>query len=427
MKKTMIVLFVLVLLGAQSVSMAQDSPAQFPGQIAYIGTDNNVYTLDGQSGSPITLTSDAAAGTDLVRIYQWPTWSTDGRLAYFLSAAQADGQFSTQVYVTENGSTPGHSVYTGDSESFNYASWSPQNCPNDPDCRDLAVLLSSQEANGLFVQLIHDAGSNTLSQNIGAGVPFYYSWSPDGSRMLWQRDSQHLDIYDASGGQIAENLPETPGVFSAPAWSPIDDRLLFGVLDSGSQTTSLVILANGQQQTLASGLAGPVSFEWSPDGNKVAYMDGQGPLNILDSVTGQSLMQTPVGGIYAFFWSPDSSKIAYVTLASPPGSINAIRQNGAERLAKQTANGLSWSVVNTADGSTRRYGAFVPTREMVYMLRFFDQFAQSHRIWSPDSQHLLYSELTSDNRSTIVLLDTTRSDSLPLAIAEGLIAVWSFN
>ena len=75
MKKTMIVLFVLVLLGAQSVSMAQESPPQFPGQIAYVGVDYNVYTLDGQSASPITLTNDAATGTDLVRIYQWPTWS----------------------------------------------------------------------------------------------------------------------------------------------------------------------------------------------------------------------------------------------------------------------------------------------------------------------------------------------------------------
>jgi TolB protein len=88
---------------------------------------------------------------------------------------------------------------------------------------------------------------------------------------------------------------------------------------------------------------------------------------------------------------------------------------------------LAWSVIDIPTGSTRRYGSWLPTREMVYLLSFFDQFSQSHRIWSPDSRYLVFSETNADNRSSISLLDTTQADSVPLSIADGLIAIWSYN
>jgi len=397
---------------------------QLPGRIAYIGADLNVYTLNLQNNRTIPLTDDGNAR----RVYQWPTWSTDGRLAYFLTALDQEG-FSTDVFISRDGETPGASVYSSDTEFFTYAYWSPENCSNDENCRNLAVLFSSVTDPLFAVKLIHD-GSKPIPETLtGQGAPFYYSWSPDGKQMLWQRNNQRMDIYDVASGSLVSSLPQTPGSFQAPGWSPVDNRWLFGSLAEDRQSTDLIILANDDSSVLAPNLTGPIAFSWSPDGNFVAYIDAQGPLVIVDSRSGEAVSRSSVNGILAFFWSPDSKRVAYVTLAVPPGSFNADLQDLTPKTAAfvQDATGIAWSILDLDTGTMRRYGSFLPTREMVYLLSFFDQFAQSHRIWSPDSRYLMYSEVTADNRQIINVLDTTQADTIPLSITEGRIGIWSFN
>jgi TolB protein len=244
--------------------------------------------------------------------------------------------------------------------------------------------------------------------------------------MLWQRNNQRMDIYDVNSNRIIDTLSQEPGVFSAPAWSPVDDRLLFGSLNEENQSTDLVIAANSETNTLAPRLDGVIYFSWSPDGDKVAYTSEQGPLIIVDAVTGETVADSAVSGVLAFFWSPDSQHIAYITLATPPSSINA-KQTATQQTVVQEATGIAWSVMDVEETTTRRYGSFVPTREMLYLLVYFDQFSQSHRVWSPDSRYLLYSETTANGRASINILDTTQSNIVPFSIAEGLIGVWSFS
>jgi TolB protein len=244
--------------------------------------------------------------------------------------------------------------------------------------------------------------------------------------MFWQRNNQRMDIYDINSSRIIDTLPQEPGVFSAPAWSPVDDRLLFGSLNRENQSTDLVISANGEATTLAPQLDGVIYFSWSPDGDKVAYTSQQGPLVIVDAVTGETIARSTVSGVLAFFWSPDSEHIAYITLATPPDSINAKRMADRESLSQETP-GIAWSVMDVEDTTTRRYGSFIPTREMVYLLVYFDQFSQSHRVWSPDSRYLLYSETMENDRPSVNILDTTQSNIVPFSIAEGFIGVWSFS
>jgi TolB protein len=397
----------------------EDILPTLPGRIAYIGTDYNVYSLHPATGNLAHLTENGTR----TQPYIWPTWSTDGRLAYFLSIATQD-RVATEVYVSTDGTAEGNLLYNGDGSVFNYAYWSPQDCQEGENCRDLAVLLSTVD--GLGVQLVRDSSDGAASQLIGRGGPFYYSWSPDGSQMLWQRNNQRMDIYDVNSNRIIDTLSQEPGVFSAPAWSPVDDRLLFGSLNEENQSTDLVIAANSETNTLAPRLDGVIYFSWSPDGDKVAYTSEQGPLIIVDAVTGETVADSAVSGVLAFFWSPDSQHIAYITLATPPSSINA-KQTATQQTVVQEATGIAWSVMDVEETTTRRYGSFVPTREMLYLLVYFDQFSQSHRVWSPDSRYLLYSETTANGRASINILDTTQSNIVPFSIAEGLIGVWSFS
>ena len=292
------------------------------------------------------------------------------------------------------------------------------------------MLLGSVEANGLLVELIRAGIEDVSSQVVGSGAPFYYSWSPDGTRMLMQRDGARMDVYDVLEAGISDELSQTPGSFFAPAWSPVDDRLLIGVRGEDGESTDLVIVANGETQTLVEGLSGIAYFMWSPDGNRIAYMDVLnrnriGTLMVVDAVTGETVARSTSNSVLAFFWSPNSDQIAYVTAATAsPGSFSAKVQSAP---VLQPSGGLAWSVLDVDGGAVRSYGSFVPTEQMAYLLIYFDQFAQSHRVWSPDSRHLVYSEVTADREAMISLIDTTQETSVPLFIAEGVVGIWSFN
>lgn len=428
---------VFVLVTQQTFLYAQPvEGAPLPGWLAYIGTDYNVNTISLADGNHTQLTDDAFVDQTAAGYYQWPTWSNDGRLAYFLTSIERGESGSVRaaqldVFISRDGLVAGNHAYTGINEVFQYAYWAPQDCDAVERCRDLAVLISGQRegTRGLFIELIRDSEADILSQSVGITTPpFYFSWSPDGRHMLWQRMTARLEIFDVPAQDIDETLAQAPGLFQAPAWSPVDDRLLFGIPGTSGRLTDLVILANQESQTVAADLAGPVAFAWSPDGNSVAYLDQSGVLYAIDAVSGQALARSVTSGVLAFFWSPDSERIAYVTFSSPSGD-SAGANSGSVHSASmfQGAPEIAWSVLNVMNQDTQRYGGFRPTTEMIYLLTYFDQFAQSHQVWSPDSNYLVYSQLTARDQPVISVLDTSQADSVPFAIADGWIGVWSFS
>lgn len=425
---TSLLLALLLLLSSFSLVSAQDqdrSGALIPGTIAFVGDDLNIYTISPADGIVHTLTDDASISRDAIRYYRWPTWATDNRLAYFSVEETSNTPYTTGVYVTLDSTNSGELVYQEAGEIFNYASWAPQNCSQSNDCRDLAILLSGQA--GLFVEVVKSEVEDNPSETVGRGGPFYYSWSPSGAQMLWQRNNRRLDIYDLGSNELNLELDQQPGIFQAPHWSPVDDRWLIGKYNIDTQTTDLVIATINDEQTLVSGMEGNISFLWSPDGNYIAYTNQQGPLIVIDSATGEVVSQTVTGGVVSFFWSPDSTKLAFVTLDVPPGAFSA-KAGVLSSPAPQESDevNLAWSILDVQNGDIDRYGAFVPSNEQVYMFTYFDQFAQSHRVWSPDSRYIVYSEIN-DDAPIISIIDTQQEDTVPITIAEGFLAVWSFN
>lgn len=426
MKKTGVLLVVAVCLAAFPwLTFAQDDTEIGAGKIAYIGTDLNVYTLAMSAlVAPTALTNDAVITQNSGLAYEWPTWAADGQLAYFRTSVDPESGITLEALVSPDGMSPGEVAYTGTDEVLTYANWSPQTCADD--CRDLALLLN--DASGLLVRRVRWQGGAGSATTVGTGAPFYYSWSGDGTRLLMQRDNQRFEIYDVALEGVTDTLTAIPGATFAPAWSPVDDRLLLGV--SNEANTDLVVADGDSLTTLVSGQSRPLWFAWSPDGSQVAYIDRNGPLLVLDAATGEVVARSPVEGVIAFFWSPNGEHIAYITLSTvEPGGFNAYEPGEIKVLAQQqpAPTGIAWSVLDIADGANRRYGSFVPSNEFIYLLTYFDQFAQSHRVWSPNSRQIVYAEVTPEGRRVIDVLDTTQDISVPLVIADGRIAIWSFG
>lgn len=417
-------LSLIILLTFVGNSQAQDDGAQeIPGTIAYIGDDLNVYTIDPETGEQMMLTDDATMTEASYRYYRWPTWSNDGRLAYFAVSDGESAPYMTEIFVSPDGNTSGKRIYSGENEIYNYASWAPANCADTDDCRILAVLMS-ERGRGLFVEAVKDQVAGNPTETIGRGGPFYYSWSADARQMLWQRNNRQLDVYSVEDNTVQENLSQEAGTFQAPHWSPTDRRLLLGTSSADSETTDISVIEDGAEQILVSDLDGVVAFAWSPDGKRVAYVDDRGPLVVVDSMSGEVISQTVIGGVVSFFWSPDSRKLAYITPAVPPDSATA--KSGLAAAQVQRDISLAWSVLDVDTGDVTRYDAFTPTQEMVYMFAYFDQFAQSHRVWSPDSRYLTYGASINDSPS-IQILDTNVDDAVPRSVAGGTLPIWSFD
>lgn len=415
--------FVLVSLFIPQVISAQDA-VDATGRIAFIGTDYNVYTFAPQGAALTQITDNAQFSQTSVTLHEWPMWSTDGQLAYSESVITSTGDVTLNIVVAPDAQSPNEIVYTAEQTYYTYASWSPQNCGEG--CANLALLLNNPS--GLFYEMVHLQDGEASSSTAGTGAPFYTSWSPDGTQMLWQRDNSRFEIYDVASNSITETLESQPGRMLTPQWSPVDDRLLLGIRNEN--TTDLVIVNGSDQTVLAEELRNPVWFTWSPDGNSVAYIDREGPVMILDASTGEEVHRTPVSGVIAFFWSPDSQHVAYLTAGSQPGSFSAYDPSALKSVAfkqDQQPTSLAWSVLDLSNGANRRYAPFQPTNEFIYLLQYFDQFSSSHRIWSPESRYLVFPQVGAEQRPVISLLDATRDGAASTQIAEGIIGIWSFE
>jgi len=428
-------LLILLLFASLTVAAIDNDFSEFTGQITYVGDDHNVYNLRLADNTTYQLTTDASA----TRHYQWPTWSNDGRLAYFCCDLGVATSFDSQAYISQNARLPGDLVYEGEGNTVIYASWAPENCDDGFNCRDLALLINDVRSGGLSIEMVRNRADNTTSQQIGVGSPFYYHWNPDGTRLIFHRNNRRLDIYDMGLASISTEFEQrSSGAYQTPAWSPVDDRVLFGVNGENRGTTDLVIAENGEARTLLKGLNGFVSFLWSPNGRFIAYrllsQEFLSPVFVIDSQSGELVSQGSVNGILAFFWSPDSRKIAYVTLSSQLESANVHNGQHANRTLVQDDGPprFVWLVHDVEANTDLRYSSFLGTTEMVYLLNFFDQFAPSHRVWSPDSRHIVYSELlrvanNADLQPTVSVIDVNDPTVAPVNIADGVFAIWSFQ
>lgn len=390
------------------------------GRLAYLGSDGNVYITSADGTSTIAVTDDATVAPEGMGLsYHRLSWSHDGRLAFASVHRQRDVAPS-KLYVLDTSTRSVQLVSESDEFFFIYIYWAPRPCSTHPACQNLAYLIENEQGIGLHVAKLQ--ADQIKNQRVGIGRPFYFSWSPDGKQILWHTGGTYrynrqaqLALYDLEQDQV-KALPFRPGAFWAPVWSPQGSQWL-GV-SATEQDSRLQSFTQTMTATLISKPAHYLAFNWSPRGDQVAYAELidetdliYGPIHIFDLATGQSrqLTDTPFR-IVGFFWSPDGRKLAYLKEGSPG------------------ADWWQWRMYDLAADRDRGFAAFTPSFQMRWIISSFNQYAQSHRFWSPDSRYLTYADRDEQRVERIWLVDTWADRGAePIFIANGTIGIWSWD
>jgi Tol biopolymer transport system component len=219
-------------------------------------------------------------------------------------------------------------------------------------------------------------------------------------------------------------LSRSPSVFGPPSWSFDGSWLAYGNTLEGQEKAALMIAGgDGSQPESVALMPRRMALAWSPTQPLLAIASTsfiRAPLfeevRLFDVASGalQSLIQEPLA---AFFWSPDGNRIVYVAFDA-------------------ASNTLTWKYVERSGERTISLVEFVPSTEFLTMITFFEQYAYSNSIWSPDGSKIVFSGIVNpgdqgrngaspDGMKAHVL--DVREGATPREIATSQLAVWSWR
>jgi TolB protein len=279
------------------------------------------------------------------------------------------------------------------------------------------------------------------AQEIVSGQPCFWSWAPDGERFL-----AHLGGADEAGtvafvglqGQLAGPRAPRPGIFQSPGIAPSGTRWAYGEIDV-LNTTQIVVASQGSRRRTVVGHMGVAALSWSPASDVLAFISPNaparhcyGPLQLLNPTTDERRYLVS-DTVFGFFWSPDGTQIAYLTIDGLGYEHDTLSDtlavaSNTRALARRTEGEpitLTLSVVDVASGERRRLHTFRPLPIFVnQFLPFFDQYAHSHRLWSPDSDALVLPVVGANGPQIMHIPSDGRP---PRVLVSGLMAFWSLR
>jgi len=399
-------------------------PTGFGGELAYVGMDGNVWVTSLGQDAPRRVTDDATAAPEgQGRSYHRVAWLRDGSLA-FAAVTRTQNDARSQLYVKPSLDEPARLVAENEDHFFIYVYGAPA-CPDDAvSCPALAYMIEEANGVGLHLAYVDPAeGTGVRDVLVAVGRPFYVSWSPDGDQLLWhtggrlrENPAAELGLYDVRR-DARRVLPHAPGSFRAPAWSPSGGAWLAVVEAEGGE--HLLRSAPDGSSRLVQTRGVGTAFVWSPDGSRAAYAerawpgaDFYGPISVIDATSGERRQLTgDAFNVLGFFWSPDGRKLAYLSRLELPDAV-----------------WMQWRVFDTEVDEDRGYTAFLPSPLMRFVVHSFDQYAQSHRFWSPDGRYLVYAERDDAGTDRVKVVDVEAERGAdPILVDEGSLGIWSWE
>ena len=293
---------------------------------------------------------------------------------------------------------------------------------------------------------IAPADASTPAAQIQSGSPLYWTWAgPD--RLLVHSGVEGGDGFFGTiglDGAALERSAVTPGSFRVPALTADGS---FRAFTSPGSPEQVVVESTDGATRHATTVFGTTALDFGSAGDELAFIAPSaagravglpiGPLRLIDAASG--VVRTVLAdSVAAFFWSPDGATLAALQIAQP-GDDN-VADGGGVILARASGTGTSRTppvgaaaavpgvplrlvFVTVGSGVIRSQKTVQVSDAFVQqLLPYFDQYALSHHLWSPDGASIVLPLVGADG---VVHLSSIRADGTETrAVTVGISAFW---
>jgi len=381
-------LLVIALLLPASVSIAQEFPS-FEGQIAYVGTDNNIWIVRGENGENVRVTNDSNEQIN----YLSPRYSPDGTMLAYCQTVYGE-QTVHNLFITRVGE------------------WQPILITDDLLCQHWAKRS--------------------------------YDWSPDSKKIIYNLPSNlsaetrnwenyhGIRLVDITTGESSEVIPPpSTNPLSNPHWSPDGAWIKFYEI---SQYSGLNSLMTGENQTgtiynwLGAGSVWPGASDWSPNSSEIVfdevpYTGYSGAGLYLASPKGENIRRIYSSDGFSAQqprWSPNGSTIAFLSKPYSGGlwSLMLVNPDGNDPRAAYSSENRVVPVVWSPSGDKILFGT--RTEDSIELVIHDLNDSSNHSIGVAGAWEADWSLAIMDSgkaQEEIVIPDFPYSDSLMIFVA----------
>ena len=417
-------LIVALVVALATVAVARDASAPPAGQIAWVDVEGELWIGKGDGSGSRQLAPGAemrpASFTltpiqDLPESFRWPLWSPDGKKLAAFYISQGSGPATSRLLVFEP--TSGRIVDSHQGVDLRpiYGYWAP-------DGSRFAFLHQTGPVHTLSLWPSDDRDT---PKDVAAGLPLFFDWRRDSRALVLHaaRDPQSkarstVTLLDPVNGERTVRT-DSPAAFGPAQYSPDGSWLAYGIEDEKGIAHLVIEKRDGSDRKKLLRIDPEAAFNWAPDGKSLAVgktSDERAPL--LEEVV---RIEIPSGKttsiakeiVGCFFWSPKSDRLLYAVRDLDKGD-------------------WEWVVADVTSGKKTRLTRFVPSPALVFVFQFFDQYALSHRLWSPDGSAFVFTGWTGVDPQTVgpvgapsVFVVPIDAAKKPSALGDGHVAFWS--
>ncbi|MGI9645664.1 MAG: hypothetical protein ACR2O6_10180 [Ilumatobacteraceae bacterium] len=334
-----------------------------------------------------------------------PIWAPDGRrLAWTTST---DGVVWDLVSVAVGGGDETRHPLPGRPDYITF----------DPTAERILALTPSPQGFGLVIVEVGDPESEGFGV-VDVGAPYFSDFAPDGRRVV-AHVADDLRVVDLDGGE-QQPFDETSFGHQTPAWHPTDDVVFFAADgDDGNRLVARDLTA-GTAATLAT-FDAFLYFDVDPTATRIAVS----ALAAFDDGDLQALRRRQSESVGAGVWIVDVGDGTTTRVADEPAAAPMWDPTGTRVLVRTAVGGTGRWDVYDMDGSRTGTADFdVDGSLLSAYLPFWDQYARSQTLWSPDGGQFVHVGRSGDGQFGVWIHDADTSGSSTFLV-DGDLAFWS--
>jgi TolB protein len=242
-------------------------------------------------------------------------------------------------------------------------------------------LYFSSDRNGAYYEFYKsdlDGYSNLVQLTNSGGNKFAPSFSPDGSKIVFQQgdygSSSEIYVMNIDGSNLTQ-LTSNTVYDGSPCFSPDGQKIVFSAWDNETYPEIFTMDADGSNRAQITNLGGAYwqsTPKYNPAGNKIYFMAGFNADDhiVMMDLDGSNWVDiTPPGYVFGYMeanlsFSPDGSKIIFFT-----SEYHGYGNGGDQIIAN--ADGSDWKrITNSAPGEYFYQAGFHPSNSKLYISYF---------------------------------------------------------